>query len=145
MSSIVRDQTTINLRVGSRWSSFEQLRKEGANALDSVKNGTIAILHTKNGQYRILEERDFQRLYGLAREIDRLRGGVRIIISAARAVEQHPDHSTIQTLVEAVSLIGQAPTLPTRDSFEPMEAEGLELDEDDEVILDPAQLTSPLG
>lgn len=142
--SIVQDQTSINLREGSRWSSFEQFRKEGANALGSIKNGTIATLHTKNGQYRILEERDFQRLYGLAREVERLRGGVQVVVSVARLVQKHPDDSTLQTLVEAVKLIGSLPILPSRDSFEPIQPEGFELDEDDEVILDPSQLKSPL-
>jgi hypothetical protein len=130
--------------VGAHWSSFEQLRKEGANALDSIRNGTIAILHTKNGQYRILEEQDFQRLYGLASEVERLRGGFQVIISAVKAVQKHPDDSTVQVLVNAVSLMGSLPALPTRDSFKPMDAEGFELDEDDEVILDPALIERPL-
>lgn len=145
MTSLVQDQTTINLREGLRWSSFEQFRKEGANALDSVKNGTIATLLTKNGQYRILEEKDFQRLYGLARDVERLRGGFRVVISAVKAVEKHRDNSTIQVLVNAVSLVSSSSVLPARDRFESMETEGFELDEDDEVILDPSQLESPLG
>jgi hypothetical protein len=145
MAEIVKDQTNIKLREGSRWSSFEQFRKEGASALDSVKNGTIATLLTKNGQYRILEEKDFQRLYGLARDVERLRGGVQVVLSAAEAVQKHRDNSTIQVLVNAVSLVGSSPILPIRDSFESMDTEGLELAEDDEVILDPARLESPLG
>lgn len=137
-----KESNTFSLQPGPTWLSFEKFRQEGAKALESVKNGIVGILHTKTGQYRILEERDFQKVYGLARDVDRLRGGLRIIISAARAVQKHPnDEDTINVLLESVSLLGSLPELPTRQTFEPLMAEIDELDEeDDEVILDPKEL-----
>ncbi len=68
-----KESNTFSLQPGPTWFSFEKFRQEGAKALESVKNGIVGILHTKTGQYRILEERDFQKMYGLARDIDRLR------------------------------------------------------------------------
>lgn len=144
MLLVNQDRTELSLQQGVSWSSFEQFRKEGANSLDSVKNGVVATLQTKSGQYRILEERDFQKLYGLARDIERLREGLRIVLSATRAVEKHRDDETIKVLVESVSLMRGLPELPTRDSFEPMEPESFELDEDDEFILDPKLIKRPL-
>ncbi|HAC65856.1 MAG TPA: hypothetical protein DCF68_20575 [Cyanothece sp. UBA12306] len=138
-----QDKNSLSLKQGSSWLSFEQFRKEGAKALASVKNGIIATLHTKNGQYRILEEKDFQKVYGLARDIERLQGGLRIVITAARAVQKHPDDETIKVLIESVNLMGSLPALPTREHFEPLEPEAFEEeneDEDDEYILDPEEL-----
>lgn len=140
MLSANKDQTTLSLRPGPNWSSFEKFRKEGATALDSIKNGTVASLQTKSGQYRILSERDYQKLYGLARDVDRLQGGLRVVVSAVRAVQKHPDSETIRVLLESINLMNNLPELPTRNSFEPLQLEGFELEEDDEVILDPHQL-----
>ena len=143
MALATQTQHSLHLKQGSSWQSFEQFRKEGANALESVKDGTIATLQTKSGQYRILEEKDFQKLYGTARDIERLRGGLRVIVSAVRAVQKHPDDETLKVLIESVNLMGSLPELPTRDRFEPLQPEGFEVeeeDEDDEYILDPKEL-----
>ncbi len=133
----------LSLQLASIWSSFEKFRREGAKALESIKDGNIAILQTKAGQYRILEEQDFQQLYGLARDVDRLQGGLRLVVSAARAVQKHPDSDTVKVLVESINLLGSLPELPTRESFEPINPEGFELEENDEVILDPQQIDRP--
>lgn len=135
-----KEQKTLNLRPGQSWSSFEKFRTEGASALNSVKNGTVASLQTKSGQYRILSEQDYQTLYGLARDVERLRGGLRVIVSAVRAVQKHPDSETINVLLESINLMKDLPELPTRESFDPLEPEGFELENADEVILDPQQL-----
>jgi hypothetical protein len=68
-------------RSGANWTSFEKFRLKGAEALSSIANGVIATLQTKTGQYRIIEERDFQEMYGLASDVDRLRGGLRFVLS----------------------------------------------------------------
>jgi hypothetical protein len=102
--------------------------------------GTVATLQTKTGQYRILEEQDFQKLLGLARDVERLRGGLRVVLTATRAVQQHRDDATLATLIEVVSLLGDAPVLPTRQSFDSLLPENLEVDENDEVILDRAKI-----
>ena len=63
-----------SFRLGQTWPSFEKFRADGAKALSAIKNGAVATLTTKTGQYRIIEEQDFQQMYGLARDVDRLRG-----------------------------------------------------------------------
>lgn len=132
--------TKLEIKAGPNWSSFEKFRKEGANALDLVKDGKVASLQTKTGQYRIISEEDYQKLYGLARDVERLRGGMRIVVSAVRAAQKHPDSETLQVLIESINLMNDLPELPTRDRFEPLQPEDIELEEDDEVILDPQYL-----
>jgi hypothetical protein len=132
------------LSVGPTWTSFEKFRVEGSKALEQVGQGAVGTLQTKNGQYRVLEERDFQAILGLARDVERLRGGLRVVITAARAAHLHRDEVSIETLMEAVSLVGSVPALPVRESFPPITPEGLEIDEEDEVMLDPTKIQSPL-
>jgi hypothetical protein len=142
---IARDnRTEFSLRAGSSWKSFEQFRTEGAKALHSVKDRIIATLHTRTGQYRIIEEHDFQELYGLARDVDRLRGGLRVVVLAVRAAQKHPDPENLEVLAEAVAMLGNLPELPVRDSFESLVPEESEWDEDDEFILDPRLIPHPL-
>lgn len=132
----------LSFQSGQVWTSFEQFRIEGGKALSSVKDGTVATLQTKNGQYRILEEHDFQKLFGLARDIDRLRGGLRVVTLAVRAAQKHPDAETLNVLAEAVALLGSLPELPVRERFEVLLPEGEAPDPDDEVNLDPIALRS---
>ncbi len=140
-----KKQTTSNLKLGSSWSSFEKFRTEGARGLEHIKNGTVATLQTKTGHYRILSESDFQTMYGLARDVDRLRGGLRVVLSAARAVQKHQDSDTIEVLLESVKLLGSLPELPTRQEFEALIPEGFDLEDlDDEVTIEPNQINRPL-
>lgn len=144
MALITQDPRVCDLKAGPSWSSFEKFRTEGANALESVKDGTVATLQTKTGQYRILEEHDFQKLLGLARDVERLRGGWRVVVHAVRVARKHPDTDSLNMLLEAVTMLGNLPELPTRDGFAPLSPEGLDVDLDDEVTLDPAQIERPL-
>lgn len=140
-SLIKKEHKELGFKIGSTWRSFEKFRTEGAKALESIKNGIVGILHTKTGQYRILEERDFQKLYGLARDVDRLQGGLRIVVSAARALQKNPDNpDTMDVLLQSITFLGSLPELPTREKFESLLVETTELDEDDEVILDSKEL-----
>ena len=132
-----------DLKPGRIWKSWEQFRRGGQEELAALKPGEIGQLLVKEGSYRIVREQDFQELYGLANDVDRLRGGLPVVIAAVRAVQQHRDASTVETLLEAVALIGDIPILPTRRAFEPPQPEGLELDPDDEVELDPAKVYRP--
>lgn len=134
----------IELRNGPIWSSFEKFRVEGAKALDALKEGKVATLQTKTGQYRIVEEHDFQKLLGLARDVERLHGGLSILTQTVRVVQKHPDVESLNLLAEIVTMLGSLPELPTRDSFDPLLPEGIEVDPDDEVNLDPAQVERPL-
>lgn len=136
-------RTVFSLQFGQSWPSFEKFRAEGATALSSIKNGTVATLHTKTGQYRIVEEHDFQKMYGLARDVDRLRGGLRVVTLAVRAAQKHPDPENLSLLAEAVAMMGSLPELPTRDSFDRLVPEGLDVEEDDEVLLDPDEIERP--
>lgn len=138
-----KKEKSFNLRVGPSWKSFEQFRLEGAAALASVRDRVIATLQTRTGQYRIIEEHDFQKLYGLARDVDRLRGGLRVVIFAARAVQKHPDEENLNVLAEAAVMLGNLPELPIRDEFDDLVPEGLEFEEDDEVTLDPSSVLRP--
>lgn len=139
------NRTTFNLQPGLSWWSFEKFRIEGAKALEPVKNGTIATLQTRTGQYRIIEEGDFQRMYGLARDLERLRSGLRLVLSAARSVQKHQDSATVEVLLESVKLLESLPELPTGEDFEALMPEGIALEnlEDDEVTLDPDQIKRP--
>lgn len=138
-------EKSINLQNGPNWQSFEKLRTEGVKALEPVKDGKVAILTTKTGQYRILEEHDFQKLLGLARDVERLRGGLRVLLRTVRVAQKHPDAESMNLLIETITMLGTLPELPTRDSFEPLMPEGLEIDLDDEVNLNPDHIERPLG
>ncbi|MEM8642720.1 MAG: hypothetical protein AAGG51_28460 [Cyanobacteria bacterium P01_G01_bin.54] len=132
------------LSVGVHWRSFEQFRQQGAKALSDVKQGTTATLHTKTGQYRVIEEQDFQALYGLARDVDRLRGGMRVVMLAARLAQKHPEQDAIELLTTVAAMLGEMPELPTRSEFESIELDASELDEADEVLLDPSEIERPV-
>jgi hypothetical protein len=118
----------LSLAQGAMWPSFEQFRTQGNAALQQITPGRVGTL--KQGQYRILAESDFQHLYGLARDIERLRGGIRVVIATARAAKIHPDEATLEALMEAVMLMGELPALPLRDNFESLKPEGLEESDD---------------
>lgn len=133
----------VSLSQGPFWPSFEQFRTQGNGALQSVTPGQVGTLVTKGGQYRILAESDFQSLYGLARDVERLRNGLRVVIATARAAQLHPGEATMEALTEAVMILGDLPVLPTRSQFEALKPEGFVLDPEDEVELNPEALRSP--
>lgn len=138
-------QGSFRLKSGQSWQSFEKFRTEGSKALEEIENGVVATLTTKTGRYRIMEEQDFQKMYGLARELERLRGGWRMVAVAVRAAQKHPDPETLAVLAEAVALLGDLPEPPTRDSFAALLPENIPLDEEDEVILDPKEIVRPFA
>ena len=140
----IKNNKKLRLRSGANSRSSQRFRSQGPEALCSIGNGVIATLQTKTGQYRIIEERDFQEMYGLARDVDRLRGGLRFVILAVRAAQKHPDPENLHLLSEAVAMLGDLPELPTRKSFERLVPENFDLDEDDEVMLDPDEIERPL-
>ena len=102
-------QDSTDIQSGPSWPSFEKFRTEGAKALETLKKGKVATLHTKTGQYRILEEHDFQKLLGLARDVERLRGGMRILMQTVRVVQKHPDVESLNLLAETVTMLGSLP------------------------------------
>jgi hypothetical protein len=134
----------LNLKPGTHWSSFEQFRTEGAKALSPIQGGTVATLSTKTGQYRIIEEQDFQKLLGVARDVERLRGGLRLVMQAVRVVHKHPDTESLNLLLEAVTVMGGVPDLPIREHFADLLPETSEIDPDDNVELNPENIERPL-
>jgi hypothetical protein len=133
----------LNLSLGPQFASFDKFKSAGSNELDVVKQGVIAKLETKTGGYVILEESDFQRLLGLARDVQRLRDGLELVIAAVEAVELHQDQVTIETHVRATKVVGRVPVLPTQDGQRAAAPEGFEVDDVD-VELNPENLTTPV-
>lgn len=135
----------LELRQGPAWASFEQFRNEGYRALEQVKEGAVASLVTKTGKYRVLSEKDFQEVYGLTQEVHRLGGALRLVRLAALAVREHNVPSTVEALLAAVELLEQTPGLAVRGGHEEFPPEGLDLEGDDELILDAAELYQGAG
>ena len=136
----------VDLRPGPTWTSFEKLRTAGSDAIDAIDGGSIGTLNTKRGQYRILTENDFQRLLGLARDVERLSGGLQLVVQAVRIVRKNPtDQDNLDLLASAVALIGNTPVLPTQKGHDALHLEAdLEADPDDDVILESGPLKSSL-
>ncbi len=133
MRALAKD---LRLEQGHFWPSFEQFRSQGNAALSDIRPGVVGTLATKQGQFRILSETDFQRLYALAREVQRLSGTLRVVVAAARGVQRNQDETSLETLSAAVMLLGDLPSLPTREAIEPLEPEGLDVEDIDDLDLD---------
>jgi hypothetical protein len=148
LQMVIDDRLTqIQLSPSQHWHSLEQFRTADANEIYKITPGTVGILQTDQESYRILNEKDFQKLLGLAGEVDRLQQDLTVITKAIRAVHNHPqDNDANVLLMEAVAMLEQmSAALPTRSNFPPLELEDLAIDQDDEVILDPAQIQRPLN
>jgi hypothetical protein len=141
--TLINDLALTSLKPDIHWSSFEKFRTEGAKALEPIREGRVATLSTKTGQYRILEEQDFQKLLGLARDVERLRGGLRLVIQAVRVAQKHPDAESLSMLADAVTIMGSLPELPVRNSFADLIPESPDTERDDDVDLDPDSLVRP--
>ena len=146
MLGVNQERTATNLRVARNFQSFEDFRKAGAKALFPVKDGAIATLKTSTGDYRVMSEEDFQNLYGLACDVARLKGGLNVVLTAARAVQKHNDPETVDVLIQTLKMMGNLPALPTRKDFDypqPEESDS-EIEADDEMIDDPSLLERPV-
>jgi hypothetical protein len=130
------------LTPGVEWPSFEQFRSGGASGLDAVGDGRVGTLRTKNGLFRILDERDFQTLLGLASEVDRLRDSLATIVRAARVVRENPSSaSALDLLMHVASQHAAERIVLEREDWQSADAsEEIQEPEEDEVILDPANL-----
>lgn len=128
------------VQLGPQWSSFEKLRldQDKNEKLAQLGGGRVGELRLKGGrEIMLVEKRDFQALVAAAREIDRLRGGVRVIVGAAHLVRRHPDSDTVSHLIEAVMALGESPALPVRDGHAPLDLPEQEMGDDE--FLDPAE------
>ncbi|PNW43907.1 UNVERIFIED_CONTAM: hypothetical protein BEN50_13205 [Euhalothece sp. KZN 001] len=146
MLELNQEQSPTKLKMVRSWKSFEEFRKAGAKALEPIKNGSIATLKTGTGNYRVISEEDFQKLYGLACDVDRLQGGLSVVLTAARAVQKHNDPETVQVLVQTIKMMGNLSALPTRQEFDhpQLETSDSEIEADDEIIDDPSLLERPV-
>ncbi|WP_161883386.1 hypothetical protein [Deinococcus alpinitundrae] len=115
ITSIAPDEKpTMRLRPLPAWHSPEQFRKNLGDNVRKIERGVVGTLHTKDETIRMLTDDDFQELYGLAREVDRLRDGIEVIIAAAFCVKQNRDDASITVLAKAAIALGRSPVLPTR-------------------------------
>jgi hypothetical protein len=150
MTSVVRESASVKysgavpsqLSAGPFWGSFESFRTQGANALLQMEDATVGTLMVKGRAFRVLRDEDFQSLVGLAREVERIRRGLRVVTAAVKTVQAHKDPVSIETLVEATLLLGESPSLPAREEFTTLRPESGEDVGDDEVELDPAVVRS---
>jgi hypothetical protein len=126
----------MKLESGPSWQSFENFRTQGNTALLDVQPGKVGTLMTKHGQFRILNEADFQHLYGLARDLHRLSGTLRVVVAATRSLNKNRDDSSFETLSAAVMLLEDLPSLPLRTSSDNLEPEGIAADDVDDLDLD---------
>lgn len=118
------------LRPGPAWNSFEDFRKQGNGALESIQARSTATLNSKAGMFRILREPDFQYLVGLAADVCRLQKGMKFIYQAAKVAQTHPDKESIELLMQSFSLISQSPELPQREGHPPFQLTPEEIKEE---------------
>lgn len=83
-------------------------------------------------------------MLGVARDVERLRGGLRLVMQAVRVVQKHPDTESLNLLLEAVTVMGGVPDLPIREHFADLLPETSEVDPDDDVELNPENIERPL-
>ena len=110
-----------NLSPGPYWTSFEQFRTSGVSALESIKPSQVATLSGKSGVYRILRDTDFQRLVGLASDVHRIKGGITVVMQAAKVFAKHKDQESVELLIKSVSMLTESNILPEKqghDAFE---------------------------
>jgi hypothetical protein len=88
-------------------------------ALEGISAGAVATLRVKSNTFCIMRQDDFQRLLGLATEVNRLKGGLTVVLSVARVVAKYPnDPDGLQALVRSVSLLNESTLLPEREGHE---------------------------
>jgi hypothetical protein len=90
----------------------------GTTALDAIKLGSVGTLQTKTALYRILRDEDWQKLVGLASEVHRIRGGVTLVLQAAKVVAKHKDQDSFDLFYRSVSMLSESSLLPERDGHE---------------------------
>lgn len=130
-------------KVGPQWDSFDKMRlDDGRNEkLASLGHGVMGELGLKGGRSVMLVEKgDFQTLLASNREIERLRNGMRVVVSAVKLVEKHPDdQDTVNHLIEVVMALGISPTLAISQGHTPVDFQDVAALDDEDEVLDPAE------
>jgi hypothetical protein len=122
-----------SLTPGPYFASFEQFRTTGISALESINPTQVATLAGRSAVYRILRDTDFQRLLGLATDVHRIKGGMTVVIQAARVAAKHKDEESLELLVRSVSMLTGSSILPEKqghDAFEITPEEAAENSDD---------------
>jgi hypothetical protein len=122
--------STHGLTVGPIWNSFEDFRTAGNGGLEKIPLHGVAVLNCKAGSFRIIRDADFQDLVGVASEVVRLQGGLKVIFHAARIAVKHPDEEHIRMLMESARLVAECPELPQREGHVPLRLTPQELTEE---------------
>jgi hypothetical protein len=139
-------KSATHLMPGPEWASFEQFRTRGSSALDPVGGGRVGTLRTKADVFRVLSDEDFQSLVGLASEVERLKSGLTTIVHAIKVVRENPASlSAVELLLHVATQYAGTPELPGRRRHEPAIPEAGPVPEDDEVIVDPAEVRKRAG
>lgn len=113
--------STILMKAGPYWTSFEQFRKGGIANLECLPRAAVGTIATKTGVFRIVRDDDFQKLLGLASEVHRIKGGLTFIAQAARVVAKHRDNASVELLINSVSMLGESSLLPVREGHDQLE------------------------
>ena len=139
-------KSATHLMPGPEWASFEQFRTRGSSALDLVGGGRVGTLRTKADVFRILSDQDFQSLVGLASEVERLKSGLTTIVHAIKVVRENPaSPSALELLLHVATQYAGTPELPGRRRHQAPVSEAGPVPEDDEVIVDPAEVRKRAG
>lgn len=137
-SATATSPVDLHLQIGPSWTSFEQLRLGGGGGLvESISPGTVGRLITKEAEFAILLWRDFDRLYGLARDVQRLAQGVVLLRQAAEVVLKSADKELGIQMIRDMSLHYQLPQVG-QAALPPVEGEldQEQVDADRELDLD---------
>lgn len=117
-----KERDTFVLRSdGPRWSSIDQLRKEGARKLeDRLGPDQIGWLRARNNDYVIMRSPTWHKVYARAQEVNRLEGTLVLIRQAIKLVFTSKKEGEQLALDHLSDLIFQVPELSIQ-SREPSE------------------------
>jgi hypothetical protein len=128
----------LQLRPGPSWTSLEKFRTGGAKRLpEDLPEGQVGHLRVKNTNFVIMRTETFNQIYGLAQDVDRLKGALALVRQAVQLVFHTDAEGHGMALQHLRDLAFQFPELET----ETPAALTLELDEDEKAT-DGAPLAS---
>lgn len=117
---------------GPRWSSIDQLRKEGARKLEErLGPDQIGWLRARNNEYVIMRAPTWHKAYARAQEVNRLEGTLVLIRQAIKLVFTSKKEGERLALEHLSDLVFQVPELVVQ-SHEPSELVFDDIDDTDE-------------
>jgi hypothetical protein len=119
----------LKLRPGPSWTSLEKFRTGGAKRLpEELPEGQVGHLRVKNTNFVIMRTETFNQIYGLAQDVDRLKGALALVRQAVQLVFHTNAEGHAMALLHLRDLAFQFPELET----ETPAALPLEFDADEE-------------